>query len=207
MKKFLCLLLSSILVVSLAACASDEGKEIKKADNIEKTNKVAQVEQEQKKQKSIVEDKSKNEITKKITKDDVKKDNKSVELSNPIKTYTTLDEANTDIGFDFNEVNNLVEGKDINISGVIDVFIDISYIDGENTFTLRKAKGTGDMSGIYNEYSLVKTSEDNVTYKGENDLYSLVLWNTDEFAYSIFVKDSSGVELSVLENMVASIKG
>lgn len=190
--------------MSLAACSSGNGKEIKKAENIDKTNKIEQVEKGGNK-----EIQNKDETVNKKIKEDAEreKDSNSTEIANPIKTYTTLDEANTDIGFDFNEVNNLVEGKEFNISGAIDGFIDVSYTDGENIFTLRKAKGVGDLSGIFNEYSLVKTTEDNVTYKGENDLYSLVLWNTDEFAYSIYVKDSSGVELSVLEDMVASIKG
>lgn len=204
MRKFFCFLLSCSIVLSLAACSSGNGKEIKKAENIDKTNKIEQVEKGGNK-----EIQNKDETVNKKIKEDVEreKDNNSTEIANPIKTYTTLDEANTDIGFDFNEVNNLVEGKEFNISGAIDGFIDVSYTDGENIFTLRKAKGVGDLSGIFNEYSLVKTTEDNVTYKGENDLYSLVLWNTDEFAYSIYVKDSSGVELSVLEDMVASIKG
>lgn len=197
-------MLSCSIVLSLAACSSGNGKEIKKAENIDKTNKIEQVEKGGNK-----EIQNKDETVNKKIKEDAEreKDSNSTEIANPIKTYTTLDEANTDIGFDFNEVNNLVEGKEFNISGAIDGFIDVSYTDGENIFTLRKAKGVGDLSGIFNEYSLVKTTEDNVTYKGENDLYSLVLWNTDEFAYSIYVKDSSGVELSVLEDMVASIKG
>lgn len=204
MRKFFCFLLSCSIVLSLAACSSGNGKEIKKAENIDKTNKIEQVEKGGNK-----EIQNKDETVNKKIKEDAEreKDSNSTEIANPIKTYTTLDEANTDIGFDFNEVNNLVEGKEFNISGAIDGFIDVSYTDGENIFTLRKAKGVGDLSGIFNEYSLVKTTEDNVTYKGENDLYSLVLWSTDEFAYSIYVKDSSGVELSVLEDMVASIKG
>lgn len=60
--------------------------------------------------------------------------------------------------------------------------------DGKDML-IRKAVGNEDVSGDYNEYAQVETV-DGVTLKGENDAFSLAIWEKDGYTYSISVGEA-----------------
>lgn len=65
------------------------------------------------------------------------------------------------------------------------------YGEDGNDMLIRKASGTGDISGDYNEYAQTETV-DGVTLKGENDTFSLAIWEKDGYTYSISVGEALG---------------
>ena len=73
----------------------------------------------------------------------------------------------------------------------------ISYFGaGEGEFaTLRKAPGEGDISGDYTVYGNVQEivlGTATVTLKGEGELFSLALWQSGKYAYSLQVTPAMG---------------
>lgn len=63
------------------------------------------------------------------------------------------------------------------------------YGEDGNDMLIRKATGTGDISGDYNEYAQTETV-DGVTLKGENDTFSLAIWEKDGYTYSVSVGEA-----------------
>lgn len=63
------------------------------------------------------------------------------------------------------------------------------YGEDGNDMLIRKAVGAEDCSGDYNEYAQVETV-DGVTLKGENDMFSLAIWEKDGYTYSISVGEA-----------------
>ena len=63
------------------------------------------------------------------------------------------------------------------------------YGEDGNDMLIRKAMGNEDVSGDYNEYAQVETV-DGVTLKGENDVFSLAIWEKDGYTYSISVGEA-----------------
>lgn len=61
--------------------------------------------------------------------------------------------------------------------------------DYENGMYIRKASGSGDISGDYNEYTQVETV-DGVTIKGENGGFSLAIWEKDGYTYAVGVSEA-----------------
>ena len=76
------------------------------------------------------------------------------------------------------------------------------YGEDGSDMLIRKALGTEDISGDYNEYAQIETV-DGVTLKGENDLFSLALWTDGTYTYSISVESTlSRIEMMALVNGV-----
>ena len=57
------------------------------------------------------------------------------------------------------------------------------YGEDGSDMLIRKAVGTKDCSGDYNVYAQEVTVDD-VTLKGENDTFSLAVWERDGYTYS-----------------------
>ncbi|MFR0077432.1 MAG: hypothetical protein ACLRVB_07570 [Blautia sp.] len=66
---------------------------------------------------------------------------------------------------------------------------DMIQTDYENGMYIRKASGSDDISGDYNDYSQVETVN-GVTLKGENGKFSLAVWNGDGYTYAIGVQEA-----------------
>lgn len=82
-------------------------------------------------------------------------------------------------------------------------FAQIVYEGTDNSLTYRKTKGTDDISGDYNQYDQVLDKVVNgidVTIKGNNDKYYLVIWHTKDYSYSISL--DKGVMLETLSAIV-----
>ena len=83
--------------------------------------------------------------------------------------------------------------------------IEVQYLQEESSspgYSIRKARGEGDISGDFTEYEEVKevNSEGRkVTLKGEAGRYSLALWEENGFSYSIGALEKPMTKEEILE--------
>lgn len=61
--------------------------------------------------------------------------------------------------------------------------------DYENGMYIRKASGSDDISGDYNDYAQVETVN-RVTLKGENGKFFLAVWNDSGYTYAVGVQEA-----------------
>lgn len=81
---------------------------------------------------------------------------------------------------------------------------------GDATITVRKAAGSDDPSGDYNQYSdskqvTVGTME--VTMKGNDGAVSLAVWQDGTNSYSIGIYDAAGITVEEMTQMVSEMMG
>lgn len=119
----------------------------------------------------------------------------SVSIANGMMEVKSIDELSAAVNFPVNEVEGLpftVE-KEVYTSYWGEM-AQIEYIGEGETAVFRKGMGTEDVSGDYNVYSNVKeitAGANTVTLKGENDIFTLAVWNDGEYSYSLDI--SSGL--------------
>ena len=101
---------------------------------------------------------------------------------NPFTDCTDLDKAAKITGFSLN-----VPAAPDGVSVLEDS--NMIQVDYENGMYIRKASGSGDISGDYNDYSKVETVN-GVTLKGENGKFSLAVWNRDGYTYAVGVQEA-----------------
>lgn len=102
----------------------------------------------------------------------------------PFIPYADMTEAAKMAGFDMT-VPNTPDG----IEAWEGYMIQALYGEDGADMRIRKATGSEDISGDYNEYAQVETV-DGVTLKGENNLYSLAVWASEGYSYSINVGEA-----------------
>ena len=102
-----------------------------------------------------------------------------VQIPNPIVEYATLAEAEAAAGFTFTLPAQLPAGyADGMISVIHNELMQVVYSNGDAELTLRKAKGSEDISGDCNEYA--ETKECSISAAD-------VTWADQEYTYSITV--------------------
>ena len=129
----------------------------------------------------------------------------STGIANPFVDCASASEAANIAGFGVTfpeavpgyseRVYQAVEGK----------MIQCFYRQGDKSVLIRKAKGTEDISGDYNEYSKTTTAtvrDMEVTEKGKDDLVYVATWNRDGFSYAIDADE--GLPAEVIEGLVGS---
>ncbi|WP_405355183.1 hypothetical protein [Ruminococcus sp.] len=82
-------------------------------------------------------------------------------------------------------------------------FAQIDYSGNDNVLTYRKVVGNQDISGDYREYSVILNKSingDNITIKGNEDEYSLAIWQSEEYSYSIYL--NQGVDLNSIIKVI-----
>ena len=113
-------------------------------------------------------------------------------MTNPFVTYDTIQEAFAGVGFAM-EVPDSVEGSASGrtiLGGSSLSMIEVNYHGAAGkTLSIRKARGTNDISGDYNTYSVSKkvtVGTCNVTLKGNNDgLFYVAVWTTSNYTYAV----------------------
>ena len=84
----------------------------------------------------------------------------------------------------------------------------MQYYHGDDRgMIIRKARGSEDISGDYNEFDNVTETQVNgsaVTIKGNGDGFSLALWVSGDYSYSVSV--SSGISENALKEIIEKIK-
>ena len=105
----------------------------------------------------------------------------NTQISNPFQECANLDEAAKLAGFPLT-----VPNAPTSVQVMDGTMIQADY---ENGMCIRKAPGSEDISGDYNDYSQVET-KDGLTLKGEGDTVSLALWTKDGYSYSVSVANA-----------------
>ena len=131
-----------------------------------------------------------------------------LQSGNPYAEYDTLEEAENTIGFEISVPDSyggytepyyaVIEGK----------ILEVQYYNGDDRgMIISKSRGSEDISGDFNEYNTVTETEVNgntVTIKGNGDEFSLALWVSGDYSYSVSV--SSGISENALKEIIEKIK-
>lgn len=135
-----------------------------------------------------------------------------VGVPNPFEIVDTLDEAAKIAGFSLEVPTEYADYKTVLIQVIEDDMIEVIYFDDvEKThegLRVRKAKGSDDISGDYNEYkeeNLVKVGELEVTEKGNDGNISIATWTDGTYSYSINV-DEAILNTDDISNLISNIK-
>ena len=132
-------------------------------------------------------------------------------VPNPFEIVDTLDEAAKIAGFSLEAPTEYADYKSIVIQAIADDMIEVIYFDAEKTYEglrIRKANGTDDISGDYNEYkevNVVKVGELEVTEKGNDGNISVASWTDGTHSYSINV-DEALLNADDIAKLVETIK-
>ena len=135
----------------------------------------------------------------------------STQIPNPFVEVKNLDEASKIAGFSLEVPETYEDYKKQVIQAIEDDMIEVIYYD-ENSehegLRIRKAKGTDDISGDYNEYKdveTVKVGDVEVTEKGSDGDIAVVIWNDGTYSYAIDVAEAS-LTKDTIANLVSNIK-
>ena len=132
-------------------------------------------------------------------------------VPNPFEIVDTLDEAAKIAGFSLEAPTEYADYNSLVIQAIADDMIEVIYFDAEKThegLRIRKANGTDDISGDYNEYkevNVVKVGELEVTEKGNDGNISIATWTDGTYSYSINV-DEALLNVDDISNLISNIK-
>ena len=136
------------------------------------------------------------------------------QIPNPWESYDTADAAASAAGFDLTAPEE-ISGSSAKTWQVMksddgSVIFEILYeagTDGERAAYVRKAPGTDDISGDYNNYAEIETLDEggrSVTMKGNDGLVTLALWTDGGYSYALNV--TGGLSRSDIAALVAEIQ-
>ena len=121
----------------------------------------------------------------------------------------SADELSKKVGFEVADIASLKEQSlETHYMAFADGMAQIIYTVGEKDIYYRKSSGSEDNSGDYNEYAVVETVDVEgivVTLKGNDGGYSLALWESDGYSYSLGGLD--GVSKEELVELVSESMG
>lgn len=145
----------------------------------------------------------------------VKKDNQDQghtsdqKLPNSFEDVASLEDAEKAAGFTFRAPDTL-NGSDNVVYRVLtegDKMIEIIYLKGEEEVArIRKAPGSEDISGDYNEYAETTVAERSgisVKLKGKDGKVMTASWNLDGYSYSL--TNDSGMEAEEILSAAAAM--
>ena len=132
-------------------------------------------------------------------------------VPNPYEIVDTLEEASKIAGFDLSVPATYGDYKKQVIQAIEDDMIEVIYFEEETQYEglrIRKAKGTDDISGDYNEYKnveTVKVGDYDVTEKSDGKNIFVATWTDGTYSYAI---DTDRAELSKedIANLISNIK-
>ena len=131
-----------------------------------------------------------------------------VQSGNPYAEYDTLEEAENTIGFEISVPDSYGECTEPYYAVIEGKILEVQYYNGDDRgMIISKSRGSEDISGDFNEYNTVTETEVNgntVTIKGNGDEFSLALWVSGDYSYSVSV--SSGISENALKEIIEKIK-
>ena len=135
-------------------------------------------------------------------------DGDSVQIPNPLISYDSIDAAAKVLGFKPNTPSYVPAGfSQEDISVIAGEIAQVTYTDKDgNNISYRVAKGSEDISGDYNKYSInkeVKVNGATVALHGNDKIVSAV-WTNDGYTYAVFM--DKGIDEADMINFVAGIK-
>ncbi|MEA4847802.1 MAG: hypothetical protein VB106_11275 [Clostridiaceae bacterium] len=134
-----------------------------------------------------------------------------VEIPNPFVDCDTMDDAEKIAGFNVTMPAKMPKGYVQKlIQAVENDMVQVFYEDGEKEILIRKAKGSRDISGDYNEYkenNTVSVGSLKVSTRGNNGKVNAATWVDGEYTYSITANlGETGLDASIINDMVGSIR-
>ena len=131
-------------------------------------------------------------------------------VPNPYEIVDTLDEASKIAGFTLSVPASYEDYKKQVIQTIEDDMIEVIYFNDTDSegLRIRKAKGTDDISGDYNEYKdveIVKVGDFEITEKGSEGSISVATWNDGTYSYAIDVAEAS-LTKDTIANLISNIK-
>ena len=135
----------------------------------------------------------------------------SVGVPNPFVEVKTLDEAYKIAGFTLSVPTTYEDYKKQVIQAIENDMIEVIYIEEESGYEglrIRKAKGTDDISGDYNEYKnveTVKVGDYDVTEKSDGKNIFVATWTDGTYSYAIDI-DRAELSKEDIENLISNIK-
>lgn len=127
---------------------------------------------------------------------------------NPYVEFNSLEEAEKTVGFDISVPDRYGEYTEPSYAVVEGKILEVQYYHGDDYgMCIRKARGSEDVSGDFNEFDNITETEVNgntVAIKGNGDEFSLALWVSGDYSYSVSV--SSGISESALKEIIEKIK-
>lgn len=131
-----------------------------------------------------------------------------VQSGNPYAEYDTLEEAENTIGFKISVPDSYGEYTEPYYAVIEGKILEVQYYNGDDRgMVIRKSRGSEDISGDFNEFDNITQTEVNgntVTIKGSGDEFSLALWVSGDYSYSVSV--SSGISENALKEIIEKIK-
>ena len=127
----------------------------------------------------------------------------STGIANPFVDCTSASEAAQIAGFTVTFPEAIPGYSERHYQAVEGQMIQCFYRQGDKSVLVRKAKGTDDISGDYNEYpqvNTVKVDEIEVTQKGKDDLVYVATWTRDGFSYAVDADE--GLSSETIEGLV-----
>lgn len=132
-------------------------------------------------------------------------------VPNPYEIVDTLGEASKIAGFDLSVPATYDDYKKQVIQAIEDDMIEVIYFEEESEnegLRIRKAKGTDDISGDYNEYKnveTVKVGDYDVTEKSDGKNIFVATWTDGTYSYAIDI-DRAELSKEDIENLISNIK-
>ena len=128
-------------------------------------------------------------------------------MPNPFTDFDTLAEAEAQTGFDIT-LPDAIDSSDKRIYRAMnDEMLEVIYVNGEDeTGRVRKARGSEDISGDYNDYAETETMSVggiDVLLKGDAGLVKLAVWTNDGYTYS--VSSEAGMTADEMTALVSAV--
>lgn len=128
-------------------------------------------------------------------------------MPNPFTDFDTLAEAEKQTGFYITLPDAIGSSNNKIYRAMNDEMLEVIYINGEDeTGRIRKARGSEDISGDYNEYAETETVSVggiDVLLKGDAGLVKLAVWTNDGYAYS--VSSEAGMTADEMMALVSAV--
>lgn len=132
-------------------------------------------------------------------------ENNKVEIPNPFEEYETLSEAAKAAGFEFSVPDTIPGYENRQFRAIEQELIEVIYSNGDenpNALLIRKAAGSDDISGDFNEYAennTVSVNDLEVTTKGNDGTVNVAIWTNNGYTFAITTDNSmSGEQISEL---------
>lgn len=134
----------------------------------------------------------------------------AIGMPSPFSEFNSLEDAEKQTGFKLTLPEKMTEGYTPKaIETIQNDLIQVFYENGEKEILIRKAKGSDDISGDYNEYSENKKltiGNLQVSTRGNDGKVSVATWVDGEHTYSVSVGfENEGLEVSVITDMISDI--
>lgn len=115
-----------------------------------------------------------------------------------ITEWASAEELSEKVGFPVEDISTLKEQSEETIYLAQWDMAEIQYLVDGQTISYRKSQPAGeDNSGVYETYESERTETVNgqeYTLKGNGDTCSLILWEDEDYSYSIYFEEAVSVE-------------